>query len=556
MADKKTAPNILGISGSTHDSAAALLRGADLAAALEEEKLVRVRRVPGLPVNAMRYCLEAARFRPEQIDYVALARPVYGESSERGFEEFWIPKRLKQEFPSSKIVVLDHHLCHAAAAYFPSPFEQAAVLTLDGSGDMKTGSLSLARGTVLEPVDDSYFPDSLGNLFSRTAELVGFSASGDEHKLQWLSTCGKPVFAKVFRSMLHREKDSLLSLDQSYFEAGRRDRGGFAEKFFHEAGLDPENPLEESCRSDLAASVQQVMEETVTELCSQLVTRHKVKNLCLAGGVALNALLVEKLESSGLFEGLFVQPAAGNAGNALGAALYCAHSLLGISARSRMEHLYYGPEYSISEIKDVLENCKLSFRYLRTHKDLVSAAVEELQANRILGWFQGRMEFGPRALGSRSILASPLGPYVSENLNQYVKHREKYRPFAASVTEEHAGEFFECGPMAGFLATVGRVKASHRQTFAPNLLGGRLAEGKEPPLSSERIRVHIVKRKINPLFWELLDAFGKATGVPVLFNTSFNLFGEPLVCSPRDAVRSFYCSGMDHLMIGNFSLSK
>ncbi|MCZ6491551.1 MAG: carbamoyltransferase [Acidobacteria bacterium] len=556
MADKKSAPNILGISGSNHDAAAALLRGGDLAAALEEEKLVRVRRVPGLPVNAMRYCLEAARLRPEQIDYVALARPVYGESSERGFEEFWIPKRLKQEFPSSKIVVLDHHLCHAAAAYFPSPFEQAAVLTLDGSGDMKTGSLSLARGTVLEPVEDSYFPDSLGNLFSRTAELVGFSASGDEHKLQWLSTCGKPVFAPVFRSMLRREKDSLLSLDQSYFEAGRRDRGGFAEKFFHAAGLDPENPLEESSRSDLAASVQQVLEETVTELCAQLVSRHKVKNLCLAGGVALNALLVEKLETAGLFEGLFVQPAAGNAGNALGAALYCAHSLLGISERSRMEHLYYGPEYSIAEIKDVLENCKLSFRYLRTHNDLVAAAVEELRANRILGWFQGRTEFGPRALGSRSILASPLGPYVSENLNQYVKHREKFRPFAASVTEEHAGEFFECGPMAEFLATVGRVKALHRQTFAANLLDGGLAGEGKPRPPAERIRVHIVKRKSNLLFWELLDAFGKATGVPVLFNTSFNLFGEPLVCSPRDAVRSFYCSGMDHLMIGNFSLSK
>ena len=556
MAEVNRAPNILGISGSAHDAAAALLRGAELVAALEEEKLVRVRRVPGLPVHAIRYCLEATRLRPEQIDYVVLARPVYEESGDRGVGEFWIPKRLKQEFPSSKIVVLDHHLCHAAAAYYPSPFEQAAVLTLDGSGDMKTGSLSLARGTVLEPLEDSYFPDSLGNLFSRTAELAGFSASGDEHKLQWLSTCGKPVFAPVFRSMLRREKDSLLSLDQSYFEAGRRDRGGFAEKFFQVAGLNPEKPLEKSCRTDLAASVQQVLEETVTDLCNQLVSRHKVKNLCLAGGVLLNSLLVEKLESSGLFDGIFVQPAAGNAGNALGAAFYCAHSLLGISARSRMEHLYYGPEYSSSEIKDVLENCKLSFRYLRTRQELVSATVEELRANRILGWFQGRTEFGPRALGSRSILASPLGPYVSENLNQYVKHREKFRPFAASVTEEQAGEFFEYGPMAGFLATVGRVKPAHRQAFAGNLLGGQPAKREDAESPSERIRVHIVKRKINLLFWELLDTFGKATGVPVLFNTSFNLFGEPLVCSPRDAVRSFYCSGIDHLMIGNFSLSK
>lgn len=565
MAQEDRIPNILGISGGDHDAAAALLKDGELAAAVEEEKLVRLRRVRGLPVQAIRYCLDAAGLKPQQIGYIALARPLYEGPHEREAGESWIPKHLKQEFPSAKVVVLDHHLCHAAAAYFPSPFEEAGILTLDENGDMKTGSLSLARGIALEPLEESYFPDSLGDLFSRVARLVGFSASGDEHKLQWLSTWGKPAYSDVFRRIVQRDRDSLLDLDQSYFHARRNDRGGFAEKFYNAAGLDPAQPLTEEVQADLAASIQQVIEETVAEICCRLAGRGDVQNLCLAGGLALNSLLVENLENSGLFAGIFVQPAAGNAGNALGAALYCAHTLLSLPRRFRLEHLYYGPQYSVAEIKDVLENCKLRFRYLRSRDEIVKAGVEILQQNRILGWFQGRAEFGPRALGSRSILASPLGPYVNENLNQYVKHREKFRPFAASVIEERAAEFFEFGPMARFLATVGRVKPAHRQTFASNLLTGRAAED-GPALPGQvaggqereatRIRVHTVSRKTNPLFWELLNAFGRASGVPVLFNTSFNLFGEPLVCSPRDAVRSFYCSGIDDMIIGNFLLNK
>ena len=558
MAQETRGVNILGISASDHDTAAALLMGGELVAAVEEEKLVRVRRITGLPMQAIRFCLESTRVQAAQIDYVAVARPLYEGAEERSSGESWIPKYLKREFPASKIVVRDHHLCHSAAAYFPSPFDRAAILTLDRKGDMKTGSFSLATGNNIEPMEESYFPDSLGNVLSRTAALAGFQDSGDEHKLQWLSTWGQPVFAPVFRRLLERDKDSLVSVDQSYFQAARNDRGGFSDKFYDAVGLDPSQSLTEQSRADLAASVQQVLEETVLEICSQLISRHKVENLCLAGGVALNSLLVEKLETSGLFTGIFVQPAAGNAGNALGAALDCAHHLCGIPRRAALEHLYYGPRYSDFEIKDVLENCKLRFRYLRTRDEVVAAAVEKLQQGHILGWFQGPVEFGPRALGSRSILASPLAPYVNENLNQYVKHREKFRPFAASVTEERAGEFFEFGPMARFLANVGRVKPASRCTLAETLLSSRHSHAGAPatPSSLDRIRVHTVSRKTNPLFWELLDAFGRSAGVPVLFNTSFNLFGEPLVCSPRDAVRSFYCSGIDHLIIGNFLVEK
>ena len=547
---------ILGISAGSHDSAAVLLEDAQLLAAVEEEKLARVRRVRGLPVRAISYCLEASRVGHDEVEYIALARPLRGgEPGGLSRGEASIPRRLKEQFPASKVVVLDHHLCHAASAYFPSPFEQAGVLTLDENGDLKSGSFSLARGVELEPLEDAYLPDSVGNLYSRVAALAGFAPSGDEHKLQWLSACGKPAYAEVFRKLLRTDQGALLRVDQGYFHAGRDETGGFAEKFFQETGLEASQPLSDETRANLAASMQEVLEETVIEIGRRCSERHQVQNLCLAGGVALNSLLIERLETSGVFSGVFVQPAAGNAGTSLGAALYCAHALLGLKTRCPLQHLFYGPEYSDDAIKDVLENCKLRFRYLPKRQEMIAAAVDALRADQIVGWFQGRAEFGPRALGARSILASPLGRYVNENLNQFVKHREQFRPFAASVTEERASEFFEFQPMARFLATVGRVKPTHRETFASNLLPDRATDDGNPA-GPGRIRVQVVERKTNPLFWELLDAFGRATGVPVLFNTSFNLFGEPLVCSPRDAVRSFYCSGLDHLVIGHFSIAK
>ena len=551
-----TTPHILGISAGSHDAAAALLVGPQLVAALEEEKLARLRRARGLPVRAILYCLEAAGLRPGEIDYVALARPLRGGPGAEQRGEAWIPRRLKEDFPAAKIVVLDHHLCHAAAAFFPSPFDAAVVLTLDETGDLQTASLSLGRGMELSPLEESYFPDSMGSLYSRVTALAGFSPGGDEHKLQWLSSWGHPVYAPTFRRVLGLETGGLLKLDQRYFRAGRDENGGFSEKFFQETGLPPGEPLSEECRANLATSIQQAVEDTVLEIGRQAVANHKVRNICLGGGMALNSMLVERMENSGLFDGVFVQPAAGNAGNALGAALYCTHGLLRGESRSRLEHLFYGPEYSDDAIKDVLDNCKLRYRYLPKRDELIRAAVEVLCQDQILGWFEGRAEFGPRALGARSILASPLGRYVNENLNQYVKHREKFRPFAASVTEERAGEFFEFHPASRFLASVGRVKPAHRKAFESNLLPDRPADAGEPAEEPSRIRVHVVDRKSHPLFWELLDSFGKTTGVPVLFNTSFNLFGEPLVCSPRDAVRSFYCSGLDHLMIGHFSVSK
>jgi carbamoyltransferase len=266
--------------------------------------------------------------------------------------------------------------------------------------------------------------------------------------------------------------------------------------------------------------------------------------LCLAGGVAFNALLVEALERSGRFPGVFVQPAAGNGGTALGAALHAWHTLNPGAPRIAFDSLCLGPEFSSEQVKQVLENCKLNFRYLLTTENLLQSTVEELRDFKIVAWMQGRMEFGPRALGNRSILASPLNPYSTENLNIYIKHREPFRKFAASVPEDDAGRYFEVGSNARFLATVGRVKPEFRETFAHALLG------------EDMVRIHTVRATDNPLYYRLLKAQGAATGLPVLYNTSFNLFQDPLVCTPRDAVRSFYSSGIDALFAGHFLLTK
>jgi carbamoyltransferase len=303
-------------------------------------------------------------------------------------------------------------------------------------------------------------------------------------------------------------------------------------------GLEDGQPIPESHRAHVAAGMQRALEGAVVRLAGQ------GRNLCLAGGLGLNALLVAALENASGYQNVFVQPVAGNAGTALGAVLETWHGTYGREERVTLDTLCLGPAFAAPEIKLALENCKLRFRYLLTVDETIDAAVEQLNEQRIVAWMHGRMEFGARALGNRSILASPLDPYSTENLNAYIKHREAGRKFAASVPAELASEYFEVGANARFLSTVGRVRPEHRERFAAALLGGGMA------------RVHTVDRDENPLYWKLLHAAGKATGLPVLYNTSFNLFGEPLVCSPRDAVRSFYASGIDALFVGQFLLQK
>jgi carbamoyltransferase len=522
---------ILGIGGLAGGAASAILKDGELIAAMEEAKLARRSQwgtQADLPERAIASCLELAGAAPEQVDSVAVVRPV----PESGFH-----LKLRARFPNSRIVVIEHHLAHAASAYYPSPFDEATVLTLDRAGDFRCGARWHARGTQMTVEQEQYYPDSLGDLYGRVTELLGFDADLDEHKVQWLSVQGDDRYESLFLDVLNLS-DGGPRLDRSFFSTERLKYGGFGSRFYERLGLKDGELIPESMRPHVAAGIQRAIETAVIRMACE------GRNLCVAGGLGLNALLVSALEHRSGYENVFVQPAAGNSGTAIGAVLETWHSVYRQQKRVRLDTICLGPSYTAAEIKQVLENCKLRFRYFLTTEEVIDCAVAQLNENKILAWMQGRMEFGARALGNRSILASPLDPYSAENLNAYIKHREPFRKFAASVPAEICNEYFEAGENARFLSTVGRVKPQHRDKFAPAILAGDL------------VRVHAVDRAENPLYWKLLHAAGKATGLPILYNTSFNLFGEPLVCNPRDAVRSFYSSGIDAMLVGNFLLQK
>jgi len=520
---------ILGIGGILGDAAAAIVKDGRLVAAVEEVKVARQYRVGALPEWSLAACLSMAGATPDEVDCVAIVRP-FATGPETSLH-----LQLRARFPNSRVVVVGHHAAHAASAFYTSPFAEATVLTLDRVGDFRCGARWKASGNQLALEKESYYPDSLGDLYGRVTELLGFKANADEHKVQWLSVHGDDRFRELFLEIMPFKPGEWPRIDRSFIDSERMTHGGFSAKFFERLGV---ADVPESMRAHIAAGLQRALECIVGEMAGSGA------NLCLAGGLGFNALLVAALERSGKWKNVFVQPCAGNAGTALGAVFHAWHSVLDHSDRLSMGNLCLGPSFTAEEIKQVLENCKLHFRYLLTTDEVIDTAVAQINDHRIIAWMHGRMEFGPRALGNRSILASPLDPYSTENLNAFIKHREGFRKFAASVPEELAPEYFELGPNARFLATVGRVKAPHRKRFESAILADDL------------IRVHTVSQHDNPLYWKLLHAAGKATGLPVLYNTSFNLFGDPLVCTPRDAVRSFYSSGIDSLFVGNFFIQK
>ncbi len=484
--------NILGIGGVLGGAAAVLIQDGRIAGAVEEIKLTRAEESGRIPAASIQSCLTMGGIAPADVDYVALARPLPTGSA--------LPIALRM-FPNARVVSIDHHAAHAASAYLVSPFERATVVTLDREGDLRCGAKWLGEGNRLTLEREILYPDSVGELYGMVTEALGMRARSDEHRVQWLAPTGTPRWSDNLREVLAAPEG---------FEGERR--------------------------ADLAASVQKHLEDYVLNLVGE------AENVCLAGGVAWNSLLVSALENSGRYKGVFAQPAAGNAGTALGAALHVWHEVAGGQARVAGGGYALGPSYSAAEIKQVLENCKLRFQMLATVPDLIGAAVRILTDNRIVAWMQGRMEFGPRALGHRSILASPRDPYSTENLNTFIKHREASRKFAASVPAEIASEYFEAGPNARYLATVGRVRPQYREQLRGAVIAG------------DMVRVHTVAKDDNPLYWQLLHSFAEKSGLPILFNTSFNLFGEPLVCTPRDAVRSFYSSGIDAMIAGNFLL--
>ncbi|MGE0127968.1 MAG: carbamoyltransferase [Blastocatellales bacterium] len=602
---------ILSISGHHHDAAAALFKDGRIVAAIEEEKLARIRHVGinqcgGLPYQAVEFCLAQADLGIEDIDYVTyylkprrllhrqrklneqLAADSSFELSDRNaasLHEFRdrmrtrrLIKRLLSE--SSKVVAVDHQLAHAASSFYLSGFDRAAILTLGGKGDLVTIATGIGEGGKIRFLNRIEFPNSLGWVYSLVTEYLGFQSNGGERKTQWLSMTGEPEFLPAFSDLIRLDGNGIPAIDTSYIASSSEGMGEgpgqFSEVFYKRfgdclrrkdrrlngsahssrkapwvAGIEALNgkrgtgPMINSYRRNLAHSLQKRLEHVVLALAEKIRLELGVNALCLAGGVALNSLLVSMLERESGYKHVFVQPAAGNAGCSLGAALFHWHHQLNGGEPRPLEHVYFGPEYSDEEIKPVLDNCKLIYRCIVNDEKLLDETVELLRKENIVAWFQGRAEFGPRSLGARSILASPARDYMKENLNLFVKHREAFHPFAASIPEERAGEFFESrSPLSSFLLNVSRVKDEKRHLIPAACFDGGLA------------RVHTVSRKTNPLFWRLLNKFAEKTGVPILLNTSFNLLGEPIVCTPREAVRGYYCSGIDALVINRFLLRK
>lgn len=594
---------ILGISGHHRDAAAALLKDGQIVAAIEEEKLSRIRHIGisqcgGLPYEAIGYCLQAGGIGIDEIDYVTydqkplrlLKRQIaFGETrfshdrllfedhraaSENEFHDrsktIQLAKRLVGA--SSKVRAIDHQLSHASNSFYLSGFDRAAILIVSGKEDYISIALGIGERGRIRLQKRIAFPNSLGWVYGLISSYLGFSAGG-EHNTQWLSLAGEPEFLPAFRDLIKTDDEGIPSIDLSYFSSSLKGPDPFSEKFYQQFGNQlrrtdqqfnkgvpsqswtelieeltgkPKRELPAtSYRKNLAHSLQRRLEEVLLDLVECLRREQKVDALCLGGQVAYNSLLISKLEQKSGYKQLYVPPAAGNAGGSVGSALFQWHHQLGQGTPKRLPHAFLGPQYSDHEIKPVIDNCKLRYRYLQSEAKLIDEVVELLSRKMIVAWFQGRAEFGPRSLGARSILASPLHNYMKDNLNLFVKHREASRPFAAAVPEERAGEFFEdCSPLSQFLLSVYRVKNEKREMIPAACFSDGLA------------RVQTVSKATNPLFWQLLNRFEEKTGVPVLVNTSFNLLGEPLVCSPREAIRGFYCSGIDALAINRFLLQK
>jgi carbamoyltransferase len=554
---------ILGISAMSHDSAAALLDDSGIVAAIEEGKLARTRTIGGIPRAAIQFCLERAGITWSDVAHIAVARQPSGPFSRqarrapgrRGPESQDVAalRRLAGAKPD-RIKTLDHHMCHAASAFYPSGFEHALIVSLDRQGDGRTGLVALGQGAHIRELNSIPSPHSLAWIYSQFTQLLGFRPHGDEHKTQWLSLVGEPQFAEVLVEMLRQKPNGQPHLNSKYFRRNAGSELCFT-KGFYRAIASPaptkQNPspvFVDTKQANLAASLQQAVATVLSDWLAALRAETKEESLCLAGGLFLNPLLVREIEANAGFENVFVQPAAGNEGTALGAAWLVSHELRKQAGNSPSPSPLWGPAYSNAQIKLVLDNCKATYRWLDSEDLLLAETLRLLQLGKIVAFFQGATEFGPRALGDRSLLASPWAPYVKENLNDFVKHRESFRPFALAVPEEDCAAFFQASPNARSLTTMARANEKGR-----NLLQA-LPDGFL--LHDNLVRLQVVRERDNPLFWKLLKRSGENAPAPILVNTSFNLFGEPLVVTPRDAVRSYFCSGTDALVIGNFLLGK
>jgi carbamoyltransferase len=591
---------LLGISAFYHDSAAALIEDGHVIAAAQEERFTRKKHDAGFPSNAIAYCLEAGKTSLDAVDHVVFfEKPLikferlletYLANAPRGFSSFrtampvWVKEKLFQKpnlekalvpfAPSGRVVgkllFAEHHQSHAASAFFPSPFAEAVVLTMDGVGEWATTSVSIGRGNTLEPVREIRWPHSIGLLYSAFTYYTGFKVNSGEYKVMGLAPYGEPKYAPlILDKLIDLKDDGSFWLDQSYFNyaTGLTMTSRKFHDLFGGAPRDPEKWLTQR-DMDLAASVQKVAEEIMLRMTRNLAKTYDMKNLCLAGGVALNCVGNGKVLRDGSFQRIWIQPAAGDAGGSVGAALAAYHQHLGRPRHPNgfldgMQGAYLGPEFSQAEIEKRLSTAGAKFAVV-TESELYEQSCDALEAGHALGWFQGRMEFGPRALGARSILGDPRNTHMQKNLNLKIKYRESFRPFAPSVLREDVAEYFELDADSPYMLLVADVKRNRRrvmsaeeeQLFGIDKLNVVRSEIPAVTHVDYSARIQTVHAETNPRYHALLSAFKRRTGCSVLVNTSFNVRGEPIVCTPEDAFHCFMGTEMDTLTIGNCLLRK
>ncbi|MFL5062783.1 MAG: carbamoyltransferase [Xanthobacteraceae bacterium] len=592
--------NILGLSAFYHDSAAALVRDGEVVAAAQEERFSRKRHDSDFPAHAVDYCLAAGGITVKDLDHIVFYdKPflkferlleTYLAFAPRGFRSFakaipvWsreklfqkdilrdeLSRRMSDVDIESKLMFTEHHQAHAASAFYPSPFRSAAILTMDGVGEWTTTSVGFGEEKALSIHREIHFPHSLGLLYSAFTYYLGFKVNSGEYKVMGLAPYGEPKYASLIRDhLIDIKPDGSFNLDLSYFDYCTALRMT-NEKFDTLMGGPPRKPEEwlTQRHMDIAASIQSVTEDAVAQLVDSVVARFGTRDLCLAGGVALNCVANGKVLRSGKVDRLWIQPAAGDAGGALGAALAAYHLYLDKPRLSHnsldgMSGSLLGPEFAQGEIEGRLRAAGARYEVL-AEDAIIDETAQALVAQKAIGWFQGRMEFGPRALGSRSILGDPRAPDMQKRLNLKIKYRESFRPFAPSVRHEDVAEWFELDEASPYMLLVADVAEKHRVAVTDEQKALFGIDKLNVPRSTipavthvdYSARVQTVHRDTNPRFHQLLSKFRDMTGCPVLVNTSFNVRGEPIVCTPEDAFRCFMGTELDVLAIGNCMLRK
>lgn len=590
---------ILGISCYYHDAAAALLHDGDLVAAADEERFSRIKHDSDFPRQAIDFCLAQAGITAQDLDYVVFyekplqkferillstvagvprTAQLFREAMATWFsQKLWVKSHLvgALNIPASKILFVEHHLSHAASAFFCSPFKEAAILTLDGVGEWTTTTLGRATADwgdggrnqiVLD--NEIRFPHSLGLFYSAFTAWLGFRVNNGEYKVMGMSPYGQPRYMEKVEKVLKVAQDGSFALDMDYFSFHRSTQQTYSRRFLDLFGpaRDPVSEFvtemthpttfeqfpqamreQNQYYADVAMSIQRATEETILKMVHQLHRTTGSENLCIAGGVALNSVANGRIVREGPFKQVYIQPAAGDSGGALGAALYAHHVLLGKPRKFVMEHAYWGEGFSDTQIGDFLRREGLPYHEL-DDAQMMPRLVDDLTNGRVIGWFQGRFEWGPRALGNRSILADPRREEMKEIVNEKIKFREPFRPFAPAVIEERAGEYYatpglDTNLMARYMLMVSPVvEAKWHEVPATTHMGSG--------------RLQTVRRAWNPAYYDLINNFGQATGTPILLNTSFNLRGEPIVTTPRNAFNTFVGSDIDILVLGNFMVRK